>query len=276
MKNKEDIKSWTKLGFLGPKGTFSHQAALRIFPEYNLIPFETIKDVFDGVIDQKIDLGVVPAENTIGGIVSETINKLIKHPLEVTGSFDIPIHHCLLGMVKDMKELKVIKSHKQALSQCSDWLEGNLPKVKLESAPSTTSPIADGDGETGFIASEVAAEEYSLNILARNIESTKDNISKFYVIANEINEKIQRKLKSERTLILFAVQDRIGILRDILDVFAKKEINLSSLHSIPSRLRPWDYFFFTEAQIPLSSSKLKGILKELEKYCQMIRVIGAS
>jgi chorismate mutase/prephenate dehydratase len=274
----EKIKKKLKIGFLGPKGTFSHRAALEIFSEeYKFFLFSTIGEIFEAVNSKKINFGVVPAENTLGGIVSETINKLIKYPLKVTGSFNITIHHCLLARIKDKNRLKIIKSHEQALSQCRDWLEDNLPKVKLESTSSTTAPILENKSkDIGFIASSIAAQEYNLNILAKNIEANNDNITKFYIISKGINGKIKKKLNSKRTLILFAVKDRVGILRDILDIFAKNNLNLTSLHSIPSRLRPWDYFFFTEVQIPIASQKLKKVQKNLKKYCTMIRVIGAS
>ena len=197
--------------------------------------------------------------------------------MKVSGSFNIEIHHHLLGKTKNRKEIKIVKSHPQALAQCKNWLENNLPQAKLEIASSTTALIRETNDKTvGFIASEVAAKTYSLNILAKNIETMSDNLTKFYLILPDMDEAMKKKLGAKKTLLLFAVYDRVGILRDILDVFVKNDLNLTSLHSIPSRLRPWDYFFFLEVDFLYPSSKIKKTLKELEPYCPTIRVLGVS
>jgi len=118
IKRKITINKKLKIGFLGPKGTFSHQAAISIFSKKTkLVPLGTIKEIFEKVNSQDIDLGVVPAENTIGGIVSETINCLAEYPLKTSGSFNIAVHHCLLARMKDKKKIKIVKTHTQALSQ---------------------------------------------------------------------------------------------------------------------------------------------------------------
>ena len=267
-----------RIGFLGPKGTFTYRAALKIFSQdTKLIPFETVRDIFEAKNNQEIDLGITPAENTTGGVVFETINSLIEYPLKVSGSFNLRIRHYLLGRTKNKSRLKVVRTHQQALSQCKGWLRANLPKAKLESARSTIAPILETKDDTiGFIASKAAAKIYGLNILASNIEDSKDNFTKFYVITNDIDKEIQKKLKANKTLILYAVYDRVGILRDILDVFAKNNLNLTCLHSIPSRLKPWDYFFFQEVDSPYPSETMKKTIKEIEKYCPIIKVIGTS
>lgn len=269
-----------KIGFLGPKGTFSQQAALNVFPDSKLLLFTEIKEVFKAVYQKEIDFGLVPAENTMAGIVSETINYLIEYPLKVTGSYDLAIHHCLLSWGKSKDDLKIIKTHYQAFSQCRNWLEKNLSKISFQSSQSTTLPILESlkskNKDLGFIASQLAAKEYNLNVLVKNIEDSKENITKFYIISENINKEIANKLKSKKTLILFAIYDRTGVLRDILNVFAENNINLSSLHSVPSKIRTWDYFFFTEADISLSSSILKKVLQEIKKFCPIVRIIGIS
>ena len=277
-RRKIDFKKKLKIGFLGPKGTFSHQAAIKILSEKNtFVSLPTIKQVFEKINDRELDLGVVPVENTIGGIVSETINSLINYPLKVNGSFDINIHHFLLSPLKNKRDIKIIKSHAQALDQCKSWLEKNLSKAKLETAPSTISPILERtDKNIGFICSEIAAKIYNLNILARNIEENKDNFTKFYLISSNIDKKLQKQLKAEKTLILLAVYNRIGILRDILNVFAKENLNLTALHSIPSRVKPWDYLFFIEIQAPFCCLKIKKALRAIQKYCPIIKPLGAS
>ncbi|MFH0906704.1 MAG: prephenate dehydrogenase/arogenate dehydrogenase family protein [bacterium] len=272
-----DLKKDIKIGFLGPEGTFSHEAALEIFPKKSkFVALRTIRDVFESVNSQESNLGIVPAENTNGGIIPETINSLINSPLKVSGSFNFDVHHCLLGRTKNKKDIKIIKSHSQALLQCRNWLAKNFPKIELENASSTTAPIIKNkEKHIGFISTKTAAKIYNLNILAENIEN-EDNITKFYLITSDIDKEIQKKLKAKKTLLLLAIYDRVGILHDILSVFAKNNINLTSLQSIPSHLRPWDYQFFLEVDVSYPSEKIKNVLKSISKHCSTIRVLGVS
>lgn len=277
---KISLKKKLKVGFLGPLGTFSHQASQVLFPQAKLIPLSEIKEIFEKICQGEIDIGVVPAENTISGLVSETINLLINYPLKVTGSFNLPIHHSLFSWSKSIENIKIIKTHPQAFLQCKNWLQKNLKEVSFESAPSTTSPILETletkDQTIGFIANEIVAKKYGLNILAKNIEDIKDNFTKFYLISRDTDKEIIKKLKPRKTLFLLAVYDRVGVLRDILNVFAENNINLSALHSIPSRIRPWDYFFFIEAEIDLYSLTTKKIITDIKKYCTITRIIGTT
>ncbi len=272
-----DLKK-TKVGFLGPVGTFSHQAAREVFSKKtNFVAFNTTKDIFESINNHKIDFGVVPIENSTTGIVFQTMNDLIKYPVKVTGSFDLAIHQSLLSRNRKKEEIERVVSHEQALSQCKNWLSKNMPSAKRQSALSTVYPIMKEKGKrVGFIASIDAAEIYRLNVLAKNIEDNKNNFTKFYIISNDIHKKVQKKLNIKKTLLLFAVYDRVGVLRDILDIFTKNNLNLSSLHSIPSHLKTWDYLFFVEIEHPYPSSRVKGVIKALEKHCPIIRVIGVS
>lgn len=266
-----------RVGFLGPEGTFSWTAAKEITPiNTSLKPFSTIREVFEGINNFEVDYGIVPFQNTIGGLVSETIHSFTDFPLYTLGSFKIPIHHCLLSRKKRIKDVKIIKSHAQALSQCQFWLTTNLPHTQKIATSSTISSV-DEKGDIGFIAPEQAAKIFNLNILARNIEDTKANITRFLFIAKEFDKNLIKKIKIEtkNTFLLLSIYDRVGVLKDILSVFANKNINLSALHSIPSRSHPWDYLFFLEIEKSLSSPDLKLILNQLNEYCPFIRIIGS-
>jgi len=267
-----------KIGYLGPEGTFSWLAAKKIFKKkISLLPFLTIREIFEAVLNGEIDFGVVPIENTISGLVSETIQSFIDFPVYALGSFKMPIHHCLLSKVKKLKDIKIIKSHPQALSQCKIFLEKNLPNVIKEPVSSTISPILESPSKNvGFIASLEAKNLFKLNLLAKDIEDTKENFTRFFLISREIEKTILRKIKlgEKNTLLLLSVYDQVGILRDILSVFADRGINLAALHSIPSYFHPWDYLFFLEIEKSYFSPEIKPILKELEKFCPFIRVLG--
>ena len=263
-----------KVGFLGPRGTFSHQAAMKI-ENSTLFPLLTIKEIFEKVNLGEIDFGVVPAENSIGGKVFETIDCLVNYPLKVSGSFSIDIHHCLLTRTLDQNKIKVVITHPQALHQCKDWLDKNLPKVERKADSSTIAPIVNTiDKSIAFIGPEVAAKIYDLHILAKNIEKTQNNLTKFYLISQNQSREFQEKLESKKSLILLEVYDKVGILRDILDVFAVNNLNLTSLHSIPNSSRPFSYFFLIEIDAALISKRVVRALEEIKEFCSTIKILG--
>jgi chorismate mutase/prephenate dehydratase len=305
--SKKIIKK-AKVGFLGPEGTFSWAATKTIFPKNNIIfkPFSVIKEVFEAVSRKEVDFGVVPIENSFEGLISETMHSFINnHPVYAAGSFKIPIHHCFVSRGKKLKDIKLIKSHPQAFSQCKRWLEKNLPLAVQEPTKSTISPIFEDFSEsTGFIIPCFSVERFKLNVLARNIEDARENFTRFFLISSVLNKSLFQKLDlpvllaggsvsptgkpgrsavkparpaggpNQTTLLLISVYDRVGILRDILDVFAKRKINLTALHSIPSYLHPWDYLFYIELEKSYFAKDFKELKRELEQYCPFIRVLG--
>jgi len=274
--------SKARIGYLGPKGTFSWLAAEGIsLKKSQLIPFSTIREIFEAVNNSEIDFGVVPIYNTTAGIVSETIYTLIDYPIYTLGSFFIPIHYSLLSKEKNFRDIKEIKSHPQSFSQCRWWLSNNLANVLKIPTASTISAIEkDKDKKgVGFIVPLESAKIFKLNLLAKNIEDFKENSTKFLLIAREINKNILKKVEisKDRSLLFLSVYDRLGILRDILNVFVQNDINLTALHSIPGHFHPWDYLFFIEAEVPYFSKKLKKVVKILnQNHCPFIRIVGAA
>lgn len=266
----------SKVGFLGPEGTFSWEATKKIFPKSNtLISFENISDIFTAITEEKVGLAIVPFENRIAGLILETINSFIDFPVFAVGSFKMPIHHFLASKENDLKKIKIIKSHPQPLIQCNHWLKKNIPWAIQESALSTVAPIKEKLEGVGLIVSYCVAKKYKLNILGKRIENIENNFTRFLIISNQINKKIIKNFQSKNTMLLLSVYDRPGILRDILSVFADKKINLLALHSIPSYSLSWDYFFFIEIGKEYFSEEIKECLKELEKYCPYIKQIGS-
>lgn len=264
------------IGYLGPEGTFSWQAAHEIAtPANELVPHSNIGDIFNSVQNRKVDIGIVPIENSTAGMVSDTIQSFVDSSVFAVGSFKLPIHHCLVSKGAGIKEIKTVKSHPQALAQCRNWLESNIPSVKKEASSSTIAPVfEDTPASTAFILSAESAKKYGLKIIARNIEDSKENFTRFFVISETQRSKAPAVATPPNTLLLLSAYDKPGVLRDILGIFADKKINLSSLHSIPSRSHPWDYMFFVEVEKPLASKEIQSSLKELEQFCPLIKIIG--
>ena len=278
MKKDKSGKGEHKVAYLGPEGTFSHKAVKDIFTQkYPEIPCATISNIFEKVVDGEVALGVVPVENSSEGLIQETLDNLVRHPIRVVGSYKLPIHLCLLARTNDMREIKIIKSHPQPLAQSRGWLSQNFPTALLETESSSVKAILSTmDTGTAFIANKEAAEKYGLKILAENIEDKKSNATQFYVIAQGEIPSLSKALHAKETALLLAVYDRPGVLRDILSVFADHKLNLSKLHSKVSEAEGWDYYFFLEVEAPHQDSDLQEVLKEIKHHCSVVRVLGTT
>ncbi len=258
-----------KVCCLGPKGTFSHTVAKKIFPQEGGFLFSsTITQVFEEV-EKGADFGIVPIENSTNGIIIETLDCAMEKPLWIVSSHKEEIHHHLVAAGG---EIKKIKSHPQVLAQCRKWISLNLPHAELEPQESSTTAISKEPG-TAFICSREAAEEYGLQIMAENIEDRKGNTTEFYIISKGSREK----WSASRTLMIVSLKDRPGILRDILSAFADEDLNLSKLHSRANSVgEKWDYYFFLEIECLPQNESFKKAVQKIEDYCSVIKILGTS
>ncbi len=262
----------TKIAYLGPEGTYSHQAATAIFgKQSNLVSYETIFAVFNSVLQTDTQLGIIPAENSLEGTVKGTLDYLVDFSLHVVGSFAIPIHHQLASMEKNMGGIETVVSHPQALAQCEKWLRTHLPHAKIVPTASTTSAMQHPEKKHAYICSKTAARLYNVPVLAHNIEDNPHNTTRFYVISKK--QVSIKALQNKKTLIFLTVYNRVGVLRDILDVFASHGLNLTKLESRPSQEKMWDYHFFVEVDEQYDTKVLADTLKKLETYCPVIRIL---
>lgn len=278
----EEVKKQTKqqkfeslkIGYLGPEGTFSNQAALKLFSEKKnyLLKSKNIDELFEAINLGQVDLIVAPAENTIEGAVRETLDLLMEHNLKIIGRVDLEISQCLLSKSKSLSNIKKVISHSQALSQSRNFLRETLPNAVLESSASTIASVENlKDTEVAIIGSELAAKIYNLNILCKDIQNSKNNITRFYVISKKDILKLKNRTKS---LLFLTVFNRVGILRDILSIFADLSINLNRIESRPSKEKNWDYYFFIEIELTDEDPRFDQALNILKQYCPTILVLG--
>ena len=263
-----------KVGYLGPEGTFSNQAALKMFGESNneLIPLKSFYDLFENLEENNVDLIVVPAENTIEGTVRETLDLLFDYDFKVIGKIDLPISQNLLSKQESVEKIKKVISHPQALSQSRNFLKEYLPDAVLESSPSTIASLDQLDNPgVAIIGSELAAKTYKLNILKKNIQNYENNVTRFNIVAKKDLLNLRNRTKS---LLFLSVFNRVGVLRDILSVFADLSINLNKIESRPSREKHWDYFFYIEVEATDENAKFLQALDILKQYCPKIIVLG--
>lgn len=261
-----------KLGYLGPDGTFSHQAAQEIATKKTeLLACKNIFEIFEKLVNKEIDYGIVPAENSTEGTVRETLDYLVEFNLKSSFGIDLVIHQTLMSKEKSLKDIQRVISHRQAIAQSRNWLRQHIPAAKLETANSTVAAALESLPGIAVIGSKSAAKVYGLNILAENIEDNSKNITRFYVISEDPNSL---KLKNTNTILFLTIFNRIGILKDILSIFADNGINLNKIESRPSKEKIWDYYFFIEVDINQNDPRLIQSLNILKQYCPVIKVLG--
>lgn len=262
------------IAYLGPEATFTHIAALDKFGEsISYLECKSIAEVFVEVERGRASYGVVPIENSTEGAVSHTLDMFIDSDLKICSEAYLPIQHNLLSRQKKISSIKRVYSHQQVFAQCRMWLEKTLPKAKLVSYASTTEAAmvaAQGSGRAA-IASKLAAERYKLNILARSIEDSPHNITRFLVIGKQQEEPT----KNDKTSVVFSMKDKAGALHDVLTPFKRNRVNLTKIESRPSKAKAWKYYFFVDMEGHIKDKKVRQSLRQLERHCNYMKLLGS-
>jgi chorismate mutase/prephenate dehydratase len=263
-----------RVGYLGPQATFTHEAAIKYFgqgAQYNAL--RSISEIFDEVYKGRVDMGVVPVENSTEGVVSHTLDMFLNYDLRISGEIIIPITHCLLSKATRKEDIKTIYSHPQALAQCRNWIEKNLTNCTFIETRSTAeaAEMASKNDKAGAIAGEGASKIYDLNVLERNIQDVSDNSTRFLIIG-----KVEHKpTGNDKTSILFSIKDEPGALYKMLAPFAKRNINLTKIESRPIKTKAWEYVFFLDLDGHIADKKVKEAIDELSKNCVFLKIAGS-
>jgi chorismate mutase / prephenate dehydratase len=263
-----------KIAYLGPESTFTHEAARRAFgTSVQFEPHATVSEVFAQVERGEAQHGVVAMENSIEGAVTHTLDELMASPLKICGEVYLPISQNLLSAEASLKEIKTVCSHPMALAQAATWLRHELPHAVLEEVESTAEAARRAAEEPGVgaVGSVLAAEAYDLSILAKNIQDTRVNATRFVVLGRSWAGPTGK----DKASVVFSVKDRPGVLKDALSAFANEGINLTRIESRPSRRRMWTYVFFADFQGHPEEERVARALKALEEYCPYVSLIGA-
>ncbi|WP_022854974.1 prephenate dehydratase [Thermodesulfobacterium thermophilum] len=268
------VQEKIKVAYLGPEATFSHIATLEYFgTSAELIPVETILDVFEEVSSERVKFGVVPIENSIEGVVATTLDAIYEYGLKVCGEVYQSISHHLLNQTGRLEDIKKVLSHPQAIAQCRKWLRKKLPSVPVDTVPSTAlaAKWAAVDEKVAAIASLMAAKLYHLQVVAKNIEDIKGNSTRFWIIGKE---EVPFTGK-DKTSLIFSVSDRPGALFEVLGCFAKRKINLTKIESRPSKNEPWKYIFFLDCEGHIQEPVVQECIEEMKNYCLQVIWLGS-
>jgi len=264
-----------KIAYLGPAGSWSHQAAIKKFGHsVSYVAQANFAEVFDSVARRQVDYGVVPIENSTEGAVSHTLDLFVESPLHICAQILLRIDNCLMSNVERDK-ITMLYSHPQVFGHCRNWLLRNFPKAELVECSSTTkaAALAHANAHLGAAAmgGKLAAELNNLRILEESIQDRATNTTRFLVIG----EKTCPSTGSDRTSILFSIKDRPGSLVSALKSFEDFQVNMSKIESRPSKQKDWEYIFYVDLAGHCEDEKLKAALEDLEKHCSLVKVLGS-
>jgi len=270
------IQKQIQIGYLGPKGSFSHQAALKKFGHsLSLIPCTDFEDVFDQVQKRKLDYGIVPIENSLEGIVNATLDNLLKYDLNIYSEVHLAIHNNLLSFAKKISQIKTLYTYRQPYGQCRQWIGKHLPHAEFIEMASTSKAaefVAEKkDPSMAAIASSIAAELYDVPLLEENIEDYDRNFTRFIIIGFEK----ARPCDLDRTSIMFTIHHEPGSLFEVLEPLYKSKINMTSIESRPARNEAWNYTFYIDLIGHQDNEPVKSVLEQIQKKTPFFRILGS-
>jgi len=262
-----------KLGLLGPEGTFSEEAARLWRPRAQLVFFDDMELAARAVDDGRCDESIVPIENSVEGPVGVVHDALLDLRSCIVGEVVVPIRQCLLSRGK-ASEIKIILSHPQALGQCRKYLREHFPRAEVRTTGSTAhaAKLAQEFPEMAAIASAIAADRYGLHIIAKGIQDSDANYTRFIVIG----KKTPAPTGHDKTsLAVYLDRDRPGALYEFLGEFAKRGINMTRIESRPSKRLLGDYWFFIDVEGHCERPPASWAICALQGKAGKLKVLGS-
>lgn len=269
----------SKIGFLGPRGTFSEEAILSelAITEKELISYPSAVEVLQAVNERKVTKGIVPLENSIEGSVNVCLDTLaFDVNLLIEKEIISAIHHNLI--IHKGANLTVIDkaiSHPQARAQCRRWLSKNLPGVPVIAANSTAEAVkiaASSGKNVAAIGTRLAAKLYGMKVFERQIEDFEENKTRFALVGRQ---KVERTGKDKTSIACFIYEDKPGSLLQILQEFAFRNINLTKIQSRPTKKALGEYYFWIDMEGHISDEPVKEAVKCLSCKLRTVKFLGS-
>lgn len=276
-------KDINEILYLGPEGTYCEIAKnqfVSLIPSSDLkqTTFSTVKSIIEYVDKNEHAAGIIPIENSIEGIVRETMDNLLNVKdgnLKITAETVIPVNHCLVSKAKDIKKIKKIISHPQALAQCQNFVSKtfgtDVEQIEKASTGRAAQELSTLDESYAAIANKRTAELFKLNILAKNINDELDNKTRFVLISRSTTTATGE----DKTSIAFVTKNQPGALVKVLNVFDSLNINLLYIDSRPSKKNLGEYVFFVDFEGHINDEPAKKVLDLIKLNTNYIKLLGS-
>jgi chorismate mutase/prephenate dehydratase len=262
----------SELVYFGPPGSFTHIVAEQIAGKSTLVSRGTVTQVFQYVKNKKNARGIVPIENSSGGMIEQTVDNLVNDSdLFIQEEYAINVKLALLG--KEGRPIKKIYSHFAPFHHCQNWLKKHYPDAEQSIVDSTSAAakLASQERYAAAIAPVSAAAKYGLDALHFPIGDSDENLTQFFLLGHE--KTASKNL--QQTSLSVVLKNHVGSLCSFLTCFAKESINLKRIMSQPIVGQPNNYVFFIGIEAPINDKAMKTAMSASRSYCKEIRVLGS-
>jgi len=264
-----------KIAIQGEAGSFSHEAALKLVPDAEIVPCALSAEVFAALDSGAADAATIPIENSLAGSVLEHFDLLLHHDVKVVRETLIRIRHNLIAVAgASIDEIDHVYSHAVALAQCRRFLAEH-PRMKAvafyDTAGSVKQLVSLNDKHAAAIASQQAAAYYGAEILARGIEDDAENYTRFFLVRR--SGEAETDPAANKMSVAFTLEHRPGSLVAALSALSAMGTNLTKIESRPVQGKPWEYIFYVDCKIGSSDEGTRA-LGALSAHCGMVKELG--
>ena len=265
-----------RAAYSGTVGAFAHIATGKLFPTAQRIAYGDFTSAYQAVVDGECDVAVLPIENSSNGEVGQVTDLMFSGSLYVNSMIELAVTQDLLVLPgTELSQIKKIISHPQALGQCAAYIrEKGWEQIEYANTALAAKAVAEkGDPTVAAIASKEAAQIFGLEVLARNINSSRSNTTRFAAFSR--SENFHKKAgMGEHFILMFTVKNEAGALARAVDVIGQYGFNMRTLRSRPMKERLWQYYFYVEAEGCIHSAQGDRMMRELESFCDRLKMIG--
>ena len=267
-----------RVAVLGPQGTFCEQAAIEFFGSAaNLIYCANFDEVFHATAAGTAQYGVVGMENSTEGVVARSLDLFLRSPVHVVGEVSLLIRHNLMRQVNTLDGIEVVLAHPQALAQCQSWLSQHLPNAERRAVSSNAegARLAATNPAWAGLASERAAAQFGLHIVAHAIQDEAYNRTRFAVICLPQTMATPPASTKDCTSLVVSVPNRPGAVHDILVPLKNNGVSMTRFESRPAKSGQWEYYFYIDIDGHVTQPHVAAALKELQGLCAFYKVLGS-
>ena len=266
-----------KIAFQGEKGAYSHIASEILFKNAEIITCSTFEETFKAAFDDESIKIIIPLENSLAGRVSDIHYLLTKYKLQIYAEYFLIVeHNLLIKQEANIKDIKYVRSHAQAIGQCQNFIKKNNLKtiISADTAGSAKDLAASKDNSIAAIASNLSAEIYKLKILNKNIEDEKGNVTRFLIMGKSIQQPENQKDKKFITSCIFRLKSTPSALYKCLGGFATNQINLTKLESFSVKNTFDQTNFYLDLEGHIEEKTVQKAMEELGFHTESLDILG--
>ena len=267
-----------RVAVLGPIGTFCEQAAIEYFGSAaELIYCNNFDEVFHATAAGTAQYGVVGVENSTEGAVARSLDLFLRTPVHVVGEVSLLVRHNLLRQSPTLDGVEVVLAHPQALGQCQNWLTQHLPNAERRAVSSNAegARLAATQPNWAALASERAASQFGLHVVAHAIQDEAYNRTRFAIVCLPQTLATPPASGRDCTSLVVSVTNKPGAVHDLLVPLKQNGVSMTRFESRPAKSGQWEYFFYIDLDGHISQPHVAKALSELQGMCAFYKVIGS-